>query len=156
MKSLIIYYSRTGTTRKIAEVLQEKLGADIEEISSQKYNLGAFGYIQGGKDAMRKKPGDIRERKRRLADYDLVIIGGPIWGWNVCPPVRAYCREAKGALKRIAYFCTMGGSGYEKAFAEMEKECGCKPIATLNLTTKEVMKDEFKAKLEEFVLKLQN
>ena len=154
MKTLIVYYTRTGTTAKAAEALKEKLGADIYQVKCDKYGLGPMGYAQAGKDVVTKKTCEIEESDVRLSDYDMVIIGTPIWMWNVSPPIRTFCRQNKGRLSRTAFFCTMGGSGHERAFKSMQDEVGVEPLATLALLTKEVVKENYKEKLEEFVNKL--
>ncbi|MCD4761555.1 hypothetical protein K8R32_01205 [bacterium] len=152
MKILITYYSRTATTRKVAEIIREKLNADIMELKAPgRYALGAAGYIKAGRDAMRKAVCELEDISKDSAEYDLVIIGTPIWGWNVTPPVRAFCREQKGRLKKVAFFSTMGNSGHEKAFTAMQSECGLEPVATLGLLAKEVIKDKAGEKIGKFI-----
>jgi hypothetical protein len=65
--------------------------------------------------------------------------------------VRTYLTEQKNNFKQIAFFCTMGGSGDKKAFAEMEKIIGKKPASALALTTREVTGGEFGEKAEKFL-----
>lgn len=154
MKTLVVYYSRTGTTKKIAEMLAEKLGADTEEIRDTVNRQGIKGYLMSGRDAMKKNLTKLEASKFNPKEYDLVIIGTPIWGWNLSVPVRTYVTENKDQFPKVAFFCTMGGSGDDKAFAEMEKITGRKPLATLGLKTREVVKNDFSEKLEEFVEKL--
>lgn len=139
MNTLLIYYSRTGTTRKVAEAIKKELNCQSEEIESVRDRKGAFGYIISGKEASQKKPAEIKEIKTDAEQFDCVIIGTPIWAWNVSSPVRAYLEANKGKFKKVAFFCTQGGSGDAKAFAEMEKICGLKPEATLAFLTKEAL-----------------
>ena len=106
-----------------------------------------------GKDATLKRETKIRFKKDP-EKYDLVIIGTPIWAWTITPAVRAYLNQNKENLKekKLAFFCTMGGSGDKGAFSEMEKLTH-KSISYLALTTKEVIKEEFN-KVKEFLRKL--
>ena len=156
MKILITYYSRTGTTKKIAQSLKDKLGVEveIEEIQDSVNRQGMKGYLISGKDAMQRNLTKLLPVNLSPENYDLVIIGTPIWGWNISVPVRTYLNEQKGKFKEVAFFCTMGGSGDEKAFREMEEIIGKKPKAALALKTLEVVKNEFENKLNEFVGKL--
>ena len=62
MKSLIVYYSRTGNTKNIAETICRKLGADIEEIIDHKTERG-FGFLLSGNEAFLKKTVPIEELK---------------------------------------------------------------------------------------------
>jgi flavodoxin len=154
MKILIVFYSRTNTTKKIAQELAGQLGADTEEIISVKNYQGPFGYLAAGREATLKKPAKIQPTIKNPADYDLVIIGTPIWSFNVSSPVRAYLKQNKNNFKKAAFFCAMGGSGDKKAFAEMENICGQKPLATLTLLTKEVIENKYLEKLKEFLEKI--
>lgn len=149
-KILIAYYSRTGLTKKIADRLQEKLGCEVEEIISSKKRSGVVGYLFSGKEATQKKSAEIQPTLKNPADYDLVIIGTPIWSWNLSSPVRAYLMQNADRLKRVAVFCTMGGSGDKTAFAEIEKICGYKLLASTSFLSKEIVAGKFEAKLEKF------
>ena len=154
MKTLIVYYSRTKTTKKVAEALKEGLDADIEEIIDTKDRSGPIGYLSAGKDATLRRLTKIEDTKNDPADYGLVIIGTPTWSWNVSTPVRTYLKQMKDKFNRVAFFCTMGGSGYERVFKEMQAAIDKAPVATLTLLTKEVARDEFKEKLNKFRLRL--
>jgi flavodoxin len=151
MKTLVAFYSRTGTTKKIGEVLAQKIGADVEEIRDTVERNGVKGYLISGRDAMKKKLTTLQPTACKVSDYDLVIIGTPIWSWNMSVPIRTYITENKGAFKKVAFFCTMGGSGDEKAFLEMENILGQKPLVTLALKTREVVKNNYSDKLENFL-----
>lgn len=151
MKTLIAFYSRTGTTKKIAKVLAEKLGADLEEIKDTVDRSGIKGYLISGRDAMKKKMTKIDSSKFNPADYDLTIIGTPIWGWNMSVPVRTYVSEQRNNFNKVAFFCTMGGSGNENTFFEMEKIIGQKPIGTLAILTREAATDNFSVKIDDFL-----
>jgi flavodoxin len=151
MKTLIAYYSRTGTTKKIGDAIAEKLGAETEEILDTVNRMGVKGYLVSGRDAMKKRMTKLESLRFNPAGYELVIIGTPIWGWNMSVPIRTYITENKEKFRKVAFFCTMGGSGDEKAFLEMEKIIGRKPLGILALKTVEVAKNEYGEKLEKFL-----
>lgn len=153
-KILIVFYSRTGVTKKIAEVIKQKLGGDSEEINSIKNRSGAFGYLISGKEATQKTLAEIKPATINPSDYDLVVIGTPIWAWNLSSPVRTYLTDQKIKFKKVAFFCTMASSGDDKAWAEMEKISGLAPAATLALTTKQVMTGNYEQEINSFVAKL--
>ncbi len=154
MKILVAYYSRTGTTQKVAEAIASKKGAEIEEIKDTVKRSGAKGYLISGRNAMRRKLTQLEPVKFNPADYDLVIVGTPIWAWNISVPVRTYLAEQKDKFKQVAFFCTMGGSGDAKVFQEMEKIIGQKPIAVFSTLTKEVAEDNYSEKLDVFLKEL--
>ncbi len=154
MKTLIVFYSRTNVTKKIAEALATQLDADLEQIKSVKSYAGPIGYLMAGREATLRKSTDIEPTAKNPADYDLVVVGTPIWSFNMSSPVRAYLEQQKDNLKKVAFFCTMGGSGDLRAFADMTKAGGQESVARLTLLTKEVTENKFSDKLKEFTDKL--
>ena len=63
MKTLIVYYSRTQQTEKIAKAIQKDLNCDIEEITAEKKYDGIIGYIKGGFDAGANRVCEIKTLK---------------------------------------------------------------------------------------------
>jgi menaquinone-dependent protoporphyrinogen IX oxidase len=55
-----------------------------------------------------------------MGEYDLVLIGTPIWACTMASPVRSFLQEYKEKLPRVAFFCTMGGDDASDTFSEME------------------------------------
>jgi flavodoxin len=154
-KILVVYYSRTGVTKKIAEAIAAELKGEVEEIIDAKDRQGLTGWLSGGRDATMRNLTEINPPQKSPAAYDLVIIGTPIWAWTMTPAVRAYMTQNKAALKNVAFFCTMGGSGDVGAFEAMSKIADKKPLALLSLLTKEVNEGKHAAKVAEFVKQLQ-
>jgi len=153
-KCLVVYYSRTGNTRSVAEALAEALGAEVEEIVDKKERGGVVGFVGGGVDSMRKKEADIEEPQKNPADYELVLVGTPVWAWNMTPAVRAYLTRVRDRLPRVAFFLTTGGTGIEGTFEAMAALCGKEPAATLAFKERELKKDEWRERVREFVEKL--
>lgn len=150
-KILVIFYSRTGATKKVAKTIADLLQCDIEEIFDIKDRGGAMGYLMAGRDATLKNLTTIKETVEDPSLYDLTIIGTPVWAFTMATPIRTYIVGNKEKLKKVAFFCTEGGSGGRRAFREMETLCGQKPIAMLELLTKEVARNECAGKLKNFV-----
>ena len=153
-KILIVFYSRTGTTKKVADVLIQKLGSDFEEISTPKDRKGLWGYLICGREAMRKIDAQINPTQKDPKNYDMIIIGTPMWAMNFSSPVRAYISQNKENFKEVAFFCTRGGEKTGKIFKEMEIATGKKPAATLALRTKQVVSGDFGQNISEFIEKI--
>jgi flavodoxin len=153
MKTLVVYYSRTGTTKKVAEEIARKLKADEEEILDTVNRNGIWGWLKSGREGMKRLHTKLKRPKLNPADYDLVIIGTPIWV-SVSSPVRTYLAAYKGKFKKVAFFCTMGSSGDEKAFKDMGEIVAKDPLATLTVLSKEVKNNDFQDKLEKFAANL--
>jgi flavodoxin len=154
MKTLIVYYSRTGKTKQAAEDLGKQLGADLEEIVDLKDRSGALGYLAGGKDATLKKLTEIQLGKAQVDQYDLVIVGTPVWAFTMAPAVRSWLTQNAKAIKQVAMFCTMGGSGADRTFRDMEGLCGKKPLASLSMIDKDIKAGLHTPALEQFAKKI--
>jgi len=143
MKALVIYYSWTGNTRKIAEGIAKALSAraevEVEELKERvARKMGFFGFLAAGRDASLKRKTAIMPVKAQLASYDVVIVGTPVWAWGVSSPVRTFLNENGKEAKKVAFFLTTGGQGIEKTFRKMEALCGKAPLATVGVTEKEL------------------
>jgi len=147
MKALVVYYSRTGTTKKVGEVIAKQLKADSEEILDVKSRLGPIGWLRSGREGKGKKLAEIKPIKKDPSKYDLVLIGTPNWASNMSSPVRTYLSKHK--FKKTAYFLTGGGES-GNVFNEMEILSG-KPVATLAVTSKEVAQNAYSGKVKEFI-----
>ena len=151
MKTLIVYYTRTGTTKIAADALAKELSADVEEIKDSVDYSGVFGYMKAGRDALRKKESVIQEHKYDPAKYELVVIGTPVWAGLCAPAVRAYIKNHKQFFKNAAAFTTQGGAKRQGVFDEIKEQLGRELLAELYLTTKEVRAGNFGEKLKKFI-----
>lgn len=142
MKSLVAYYSRSNVTKKLAEDIASKVSGDIEEIVPKVNYKGKIGYVRGGKDAMQEKIVDLQPLKYDPQDYDVVYLGGPVWAGKAANPMISYLKQNEGKFSQIKFFMTAGSSGFESSFRQLE-EYSIKPLKTLALTTKEVIKETY-------------
>ena len=85
MKSLVVYYTRTGNARFAAETIAAEIGADVEEVIDMKNRSGKLAYLTGGAAARRGKETEIAPTKKSPADYDLIIVGTPVWASRPAP-----------------------------------------------------------------------
>ena len=131
-KILIVYYSRTGTTRMVAEKLAKLLEADIEEIRERKERAGALGFLVGIKDSILDKPAELIST-HTIEGRDIIIIGMPVWADAPPPAVRAFVRQYDLTGKKIFAFCTHRGSGGDKTFAKLADMLPEKLVGTLAL-----------------------
>lgn len=153
-RKLVCYYSHTGHTHKIAELVAKVLDADVERIIDAKSREGALGYLTAGRDAVLKRRSRIQPVVNDPSQYNLVILGTPIWAWNLSPPMRTYISDHKSKFNQVAFFCTEGGSGGNRAFRQMANLIGKQPVATLELTEADLKRDSYKDKLDGFIERL--
>jgi len=154
MKALVVFYSRTGTTEKIAEEIAKRLKIDIERILDVKSRSGLLGWLRSGREAKKKMEAAIIPTRINPADYPCVIIGTPVWASSMSSPIRTYLSRNKAKFKKLAFFCTCGGSG-TKALKEMEDLCGKPVLALLEVKTNEVKSGKYDDKIKEFISKLE-
>lgn len=144
-------YSRTGNTRKLAEELADALGCDVEEIIDTKNRSGIIGWLRSGRDASNQNLTVLKDKINDPSQYDLLIIGTPIWGGHVSTPVRTYIHQNQADFNSVAFFCTASGDKFDGAFNDMKELCGVAPVETLGVSGKEIKKDGYKNKMQDFI-----
>jgi flavodoxin len=139
-KALVVYYSRTGATRRVAEELARQLGADLERIQDVRGRSGIFGFARSGREAIQRHLPEIREPALDPGQYQLVVLGTPVWAGTMSSPMRTYITRNRDRLRQVAFFCTQGGENTGRTFAEMAEVCGRSAAATLSLRRETVLK----------------
>ncbi len=112
-KILIVYYSLTGNTQFIAESLRDTIDADILElkpIKELKANSGTRFMWGGYQSTMKKKP-RLMDFDINPLEYDLIILGTPVWAWNISPPMRSFLSKFDLAGKKVALWMCHAGDG---------------------------------------------
>ena len=151
MKSLVVYYSRSGNTRFVAEKISQEIAGDIEEIIDKKRRKGSLGFILSGYDATRGRVTKIAETKRPPEYYDLVVVGTPMWNKRITPAVRTYLRNNNFSKKRVALFCTNLGSQPERLFKTLkELMTGCNFVGELTITNAQKDREKTEKKISEW------
>jgi flavodoxin len=152
MKSLVAYYSRTGNTKTVAEAVANSLNADVEPISSDTEGKGMGRLVM---QALFKVQARIGQTTKDPSLYDVVVVGTPVWAHTLSSPVRTYLAKNKSKFKSVAFFCTYGGSGSERALKNMESFCGKTAVGTLAVVEKDVKSGEYVEKVKRFATELQ-
>ena len=151
MKTLVVYYSRTGNTKMIAETISESLDCDIEEIVDKEKRGGILGYLKSGYEASRNKLSIIEDPKHDLSKYDLLIVGTPVWAGKMSVPIRTYLHQNMEKIPLLACFCTAGGSGIECTIKNIGEYTNTTPIESFGLTSSDIKNGSYKAVIEKFV-----
>jgi len=111
MKVGLFYYSKTGNTKKLASMIEEKIKAnkvniDMMEIQPIKHP----GFFKGGYNAFREKQLPITNTDLDVQQYDMLIIGTPVWAGKPTPFIQTFLNKANNMNgKKIAFFYTSGG-----------------------------------------------
>ena len=126
-KTIVLYYSATGTTKAIAEYIAQQLGADLHAVqAAQPYTSTDLNWHDTSTRATVEQHQHnsrvaIKDDLPDLADYDNVVIGHPIW-WGIPPRLVATLIDQLDLNgKYVALFATSGGSTYERSQSFVER-----------------------------------
>ena len=126
MNAIVVYYSLEGNTAYAAEKIAAALGADTLRLQPKKaYPSSGFRkFFWGGKSAVMAETPALEPYDFRAEDYDLVVLGFPVWAGNVTPPIRTFVSENRLREGQVAAFACESGAGAEKAFAKLTECAG--------------------------------
>lgn len=124
MKNLVIFYSYGGNTKKIAEYIAGKIGADIVQIKLKKEYTQSYDELVDQATAFEREKAcpEIKPIDVVLSNYDNIFLGTPVWWYTFTPAIRTFLRDYNLDNKNIYPFITHGGwPGH--AIADIKREC---------------------------------
>ena len=128
-KKLVAYFSASGSTRKLANMLAEILNADTYEIKPATLYTGKDLNWNDQRSRSSVEMADINSRPEladksaQIADYDTIFLGFPIW-WYVAPHiVNSFLESYDFGGKTIVIFATSGGSGFGETLNQLKPSC---------------------------------
>ena len=125
-KKLVAYFSASGVTKKVAEMISEVSGYELYEIKpKQAYTKADLNWM----DKNSRSSVEMKDKKFRpeiitkdieMSDYDEIILGFPIW-WYVAPTIiNTFFEVYDFSGKKITLFATSGGSGFGNTVSELK------------------------------------
>ena len=120
---LCVYYSRTGHTEKLMREIASELDCEIVKLEDGVNRNGLGGWLISGLQAVSRKVPQVKQPETSLAlkEYDLVIIGSPVWAGRCSAPVRSFLLQFGEELKKVAYVITRKSNvRYEEVFEQMD------------------------------------
>ena len=125
-RKLAAYFSATGVTAKVAELIADAAGADVYQIQPEvPYTAADLNWMdKNSRSSVEMNDKKIRpamvKRNLQVEDYDVVFLGFPIW-WYVAPTIiNTFLESFNFAGKKIILFATSGGSGFGKTVEELK------------------------------------
>lgn len=111
--SLVVYYSLSGNTDKVANIIQKKTGADIERLQPVKPYTGDMGAIAGAfmEERRNDKFRDLKPLTAKVADYDTLYVGYPVWAGTYAGPIHSFIKSNNLKGKVVIPFCSFGSGG---------------------------------------------
>ncbi len=125
-KSIVVYFSATGTTKSVAQTLADELGTDAYEIIPEnQYSSDDLNYNNDNCRANLEMKDDsarpsIKNDLSAVSEYDTVYLGYPIW-WGTAPRIiQTFMESYDLSGKTIYTFCTSGSSGVEQSVSDLQ------------------------------------
>ena len=126
-KTLVAYFSATGTTEKAAKLIVEVTGGTLYEIQPEKeyvtadldwHNKSSRSSVEMSNAKSRPT---LKSKPENLADYDIIYIGFPIW-WDSAPRIiNTFIESGDFSGKTVILFATSGGSSISNSEKELQK-----------------------------------
>ena len=115
-KTLVVYFSCTGTTELVAEYITEILGADSYQIVPEDpYTEADLAYYTDGRADQEQNDPDVRPAisggVENMDEYDTIILGYPIWHGQAPRIISTFLESYDFSGKTIVPFCTSHSSG---------------------------------------------
>jgi flavodoxin len=118
---LIVYYTRTGNSRRLADEISIKLHGDKDQIISDTKYKGISGFIRGVFRTIRKKE-DMINYEEDPSKYRVVVIVSPIWSSNIPPAVRTYIKENISNIQNYGFIINGSFKENQKAYKNFTEE----------------------------------
>ena len=117
-KVLVIYYSLSGNTEKIAKEIAQQTSADLFKIETiKKYSTPSV-YVKSKQELSTKEYPSLQEKPLDLSQYDTIFVGGPVWWYTMAPPLFSFLKQTDFQGKNVVPFSTQG-SNYGKFFIDV-------------------------------------
>ena len=129
MKTAVVFFTRDGSTRVAAQVLAEKLSADIFELEEVKKRGGSpFSFMAAGFGAFTGARSRLKnDFAAQMGAYERICIGTPIWAGQAVPAVNTFVHRLGAKDKKVIVFAVQGDpdtnkNSAQKLFAALEKK----------------------------------
>ena len=118
----------------MAEKIAEHLNAELSEVIDKKNREGKLNFLTSGYESIREKVTEI-EVKKKVDDYDFVIVGSPVLAGKIAPAIRTFLRNNDFSSKKVAFFVTVEGDKPNKALNAMKEIISPQtPVEELGIT----------------------
>lgn len=124
-KTLVVYFTWSGTSKKAAEWIKEELGTDIFEIKTIKKYSDKYAVCigQAGMEKMQKTRPELVSYLDTVSEYEKIVIVSPNW-WSSLPmAVAGFLERYNFTGKKIYPVCMHGGGGVAKTVTTMKNIC---------------------------------
>lgn len=123
MAALVVFYSKSGNTKALAQAYAQRLNADIFEIEERKPRIGN-GYVKNGFQASFQYASKVKALPD-VSAYETIYVGTPIWASKCAPAINRFLKDTTLKGKKVHGFATLlskeTGAGMQMAKAVQKK-----------------------------------
>ena len=144
-KVLVVYYSLSGHTKQIAEIIKQETNADVYEIKTvEKLDTTPWFYMTLREQLKEKKYPEIQQDFPDFSKYDVIFVGAPVWWYTMATPLYSFLQKADFDGKRVVPFSTQGSNfgTYFEDFAAQVKNADLQISQAFNNLPKEYQQEE--------------
>ena len=122
---LIVYFTWSGNTCKIANLIHKEIGGTIFEIQPEVPYPNSYNATveQAKKEIQAGYKPPLKTKIDHIESYDIIFVGSPNWWSTIAPPVATFLSEYDFSGKTIVPFCTHGGGGKGRMIRDIVKLC---------------------------------
>ncbi len=137
MKTVIIYYTLGGATKKEAERLAQELNAPVHQVREVRSRSVWSAFVPGCIQAINRQAVSIRPLDVHLDEYDRIVIGCPVWAGHPAPAFNAMAELLPGGKEVEVFLCSGGGetAKSEQGTRALIERKGCTLISYRNVMT---------------------
>lgn len=137
MRTIILYYTFGGSTKKEAERLAAELGASVYRVK-ELHERGLWGaFMPGGLMAMHRRKSAVQPLQIDLDQYERILIGCPVWAGHPAPAFNAIVELLPAGKSIELFFCSAGGDSSQSrpGTEELIKSKGCTLLSYRDIRT---------------------
>lgn len=124
-KSLVVYFSRTGTTKAVAEEIQSLTGSDLVELRTVVPYPSSYNdcLAQAQEERANNVRPELSTTISNMSEYDTVYVGYPIWCYTAPMAIFTFLESYDFAGKTVIPFCTSGSSSINQSVTDIRSIC---------------------------------
>lgn len=123
-KILVVYYTHSQNTAKLAESIAKEVKGDrVALIPEVEYPRDYNTVVKQAKKEIKDNYRPALKTKLDISEYDTIFVGTPNWWSSVAPPVATFLSNNDFSGKTVIPFCTHGGGGFGHIERDVKELC---------------------------------
>ena len=124
-KSLVVYLSRTGNTRAVAEQIQSLTGSDLVELETVVSYPSSYNdcLAQAQEERANNARPELSMTVSNMSEYDTVYVGYPIWCYTAPMAIFTFLESYDFTGKTVIPFCTSGSTSITESVTDIRSVC---------------------------------